>query len=72
MTVTQPGSGSAVRPGLDAAREELRRDIVAKHKLVDATIIRSILLPAVMRLLADWNWDGPSATGATVSCPIPP
>ena len=27
MTVTQPDSGSAVRPGLDAAREELRRDI---------------------------------------------
>ena len=27
MTVTQPGSGSAVRPGLDTAREELRRDI---------------------------------------------
>ena len=23
---------------------------------VDATIIRSILLPAVMRLLGDWNW----------------
>jgi uncharacterized membrane protein YdfJ with MMPL/SSD domain len=27
---------------------------------VDATIIRSILLPAVMRLLADWNWYLPS------------
>jgi RND superfamily putative drug exporter len=27
---------------------------------VDATIIRSILLPAVMRLLGDWNWYLPS------------
>jgi uncharacterized membrane protein YdfJ with MMPL/SSD domain len=24
--------------------------------LVDATIIRSLLLPATMRLLGDWNW----------------
>ena len=27
---------------------------------VDATVIRSILLPAVMRLLGDWNWYLPS------------
>ena len=24
--------------------------------LIDATIIRSILLPATMRLLGEWNW----------------
>jgi uncharacterized membrane protein YdfJ with MMPL/SSD domain len=24
--------------------------------LVDATIIRSLLLPATMRLLGEWNW----------------
>ena len=23
---------------------------------LDATIIRSVLLPATMRLLGDWNW----------------
>jgi RND superfamily putative drug exporter len=24
--------------------------------LLDATIVRTILVPAVMRLLGDWNW----------------
>ena len=24
--------------------------------LIDATIIRSVLLPASMKLLGDWNW----------------
>ncbi len=24
--------------------------------LIDATIIRAILLPATMKLLGDWNW----------------
>jgi uncharacterized membrane protein YdfJ with MMPL/SSD domain len=24
--------------------------------LIDATIVRSILVPASMRLLGDWNW----------------
>jgi uncharacterized membrane protein YdfJ with MMPL/SSD domain len=28
--------------------------------LVDATVIRSILLPASMKLLGDWNWYLPS------------
>ena len=28
---------------------------------VDATVIRSILLPAVMTLLGDWNWYLPSS-----------
>jgi uncharacterized membrane protein YdfJ with MMPL/SSD domain len=28
--------------------------------LIDATIIRSILLPATMKLLGDWNWYLPS------------
>jgi RND superfamily putative drug exporter len=31
--------------------------------LVDATIIRSVLLPASMRLLGDWNWYLPRALG---------
>ena len=30
---------------------------------IDATVIRSILLPAVMRLLGDWNWYLPSFLG---------
>ncbi|HUF00946.1 MAG TPA: MMPL family transporter [Gaiellaceae bacterium] len=29
---------------------------VAVALLVDATVIRSILLPSAMRLLGDWNW----------------
>jgi putative drug exporter of the RND superfamily len=29
---------------------------VAVALLIDATIIRSVLLPAAMRLLGDWNW----------------
>jgi uncharacterized membrane protein YdfJ with MMPL/SSD domain len=29
---------------------------VAVALLLDATIIRSVLLPSVMRLLGDWNW----------------
>ncbi|MGH3132130.1 MAG: MMPL family transporter [Gaiellaceae bacterium] len=29
---------------------------VAVALLIDATIIRSVLLPSVMRLLGDWNW----------------
>jgi uncharacterized membrane protein YdfJ with MMPL/SSD domain len=33
---------------------------VAVSLLLDATIIRSVLLPAVMKLLGDWNWYLPS------------
>jgi len=29
---------------------------VAIALLIDATIIRSVLLPAAMRLLGEWNW----------------
>jgi uncharacterized membrane protein YdfJ with MMPL/SSD domain len=28
--------------------------------LIDATVIRSVLLPASMKLLGDWNWYLPS------------
>jgi len=28
--------------------------------LIDATIIRSVLLPATMKLLGDWNWYLPN------------
>jgi RND superfamily putative drug exporter len=29
---------------------------IAVALLIDATIIRSVLLPATMRLLGQWNW----------------
>jgi RND superfamily putative drug exporter len=28
--------------------------------LIDATLIRAVLLPATMKLLGDWNWYLPS------------
>jgi hypothetical protein len=33
---------------------------LAAAVLIDATIIRGILLPAAMKLLGDWNWYLPS------------
>jgi uncharacterized membrane protein YdfJ with MMPL/SSD domain len=33
---------------------------IAVALLIDATIIRSVLLPAAMRLLGEWNWYLPS------------
>jgi uncharacterized membrane protein YdfJ with MMPL/SSD domain len=33
---------------------------VAVSLLIDATIVRSVLLPASMKLLGDWNWYLPS------------
>jgi uncharacterized membrane protein YdfJ with MMPL/SSD domain len=36
---------------------------VAIALLIDATIIRSVLLPSVMKLLGDWNWYLPSWLG---------
>jgi putative drug exporter of the RND superfamily len=33
---------------------------VAVALLIDATIIRSVLLPAAMRLLGRWNWYLPA------------
>jgi RND superfamily putative drug exporter len=29
---------------------------VAAALLIDATIIRSVVLPSAMKLLGDWNW----------------
>jgi RND superfamily putative drug exporter len=36
---------------------------VAISLLIDATIIRSVLLPAIMKLLGEWNWYLPSWLG---------
>ena len=30
--------------------------LLAAAILIDATIIRAVLLPATMKLLGDWNW----------------
>ena len=32
---------------------------VAMAVLIDATIVRALLVPALMRLLGDWNWWAP-------------
>ena len=36
---------------------------LAAAVLIDATIIRGMLLPATMKLLGDWNWYLPSKLG---------
>ncbi|HEY1521124.1 MAG TPA: MMPL family transporter [Solirubrobacteraceae bacterium] len=33
---------------------------LAAAVLIDATIVRGVLLPATMKLLGDWNWYLPS------------
>jgi RND superfamily putative drug exporter len=33
---------------------------LASAVLIDATIVRGVLLPASMKLLGDWNWYLPS------------
>jgi uncharacterized membrane protein YdfJ with MMPL/SSD domain len=44
VTATGKECGFAVRIGLAVA------------VLLDATLIRGVLLPAAMKLLGDWNW----------------
>jgi putative drug exporter of the RND superfamily len=47
--------------------------------LIDATIVRAVLLPATMKLLGDWNWYLPRwlswlpklEHGATVTPSVP-
>jgi uncharacterized membrane protein YdfJ with MMPL/SSD domain len=51
-------------------REELARSDPGAHQLVglgtvaavliDATIVRGLLVPALMKLLGDWNWWAPA------------
>jgi len=36
---------------------------LAAAVLIDATIVRAVLLPATMRLLGDWNWYLPRWLG---------
>ena len=39
--------------------------------LIDATVVRSILLPATMKLLGDWNWYLPSWLGWLPKVSVP-
>ncbi|HEV7216038.1 MAG TPA: MMPL family transporter, partial [Chloroflexota bacterium] len=39
---------------------------VALAVLLDATIVRALLVPATMRLLGDWNWWLPSRLRAVL------
>jgi len=36
---------------------------LAAAVLIDATIVRAVLLPATMKLLGDWNWYLPRWLG---------
>jgi uncharacterized membrane protein YdfJ with MMPL/SSD domain len=36
---------------------------LAAAVLIDATIVRAVLLPATMKLLGDWNWYLPRRLG---------
>ena len=63
LTAGQITSAAAIMVGVFATFA-LGRDINGQQfgvglgvaVLIDATIIRSVLLPATMKLLADWNW----------------
>jgi uncharacterized membrane protein YdfJ with MMPL/SSD domain len=54
---------------------------LAAAVLIDATIVRALLLPATMKLLGEWNWYLPSwlgwlprldhGTGSSVGAPVP-
>ena len=43
-----------------AAHVEGNRFGLAMAVLIDATIIRSVLVPATMKILGEWNWYLPS------------
>ena len=63
LTAGQITSAAAIMVGVFASFA-LGRDVQAQQfgvglgvaVLIDATIIRSVLLPATMKLLGDWNW----------------
>ena len=67
LTAGQITSAAAIMVGVFATFA-LGRDISGQQfglglgvaVLIDATIIRSLLLPATMKLLGDWNWYLPS------------
>jgi RND superfamily putative drug exporter len=40
--------------------------------LLDATVVRAILVPAVMKLLGDWNWYLPARLRRVLRVPAEP
>jgi putative drug exporter of the RND superfamily len=42
---------------------------VAVAVLIDATIVRALLVPALMRLLGDWNWWVPRPLARLLPAP---
>ena len=50
---TQPLPQSAGKP------EPRRRRTLAMAVLLDATVVRVMLVPATMALLGEWNWYAP-------------
>ncbi len=67
LTAGQITSAAAIMVGVFSAFA-LARDVglqqfgvgLGVSVLIDATVIRSVLLPATMKLLGDWNWYLPS------------
>ena len=61
----RPGDGLGVRDLRLAHMLEFKQMGVglATAILIDATIVRGVLLPATMKLLGDWNWYLPSSLG---------
>ena len=45
--------GAATSPGTDV---KVLGTALGVGILIDATIVRALLVPATMRLLGDWNW----------------
>jgi putative drug exporter of the RND superfamily len=39
--------------------------------LLDATVVRAILVPSVMKLLGDWNWYLPERVRRALRLPAP-
>jgi uncharacterized membrane protein YdfJ with MMPL/SSD domain len=39
--------------------------------LIDATIVRTLLVPAVMKLMGRWNWWAPGTRRATPGAMVP-
>ncbi len=44
----------AIFATLSSSQDDGRRPHVAV--LIEATVVRAVLLPATMKLLGDWNW----------------
>ena len=50
-------------------RDQVDRDRLAAGIIFDATVIRALLVPALMRLLGEANWWMPGWTGTLLRIP---